>query len=79
MTNTNAKAWINIGIQVKDKKCVYTVENSKTVKQNEKGDKPGIGLQNVKRRLELSYPGEYELDISETEEKYMVKLNLSLH
>lgn len=79
VSNTNPKAWVNICIQVSDKKCVYTVENSKGPEQKDKGEKSGIGLQNVKRRLELSYPGQYELITSETPEKYLVKLNLTLH
>jgi hypothetical protein len=33
----------------------------------------------VKRRLELTYPGQYNLEISETDEKYLVKLNLTLN
>jgi hypothetical protein len=79
VTNTNARAWINIGIQIKDKMCIYTVENSKIAGRKEGSEKSGIGLQNVKRRLELTYPGQYNLEISETDEKYLVKLNLTLN
>lgn len=79
VTNTNANAWINISIQIKDKVCVYTVENSKIGGKKEANEKSGIGLQNVKRRLELTYPEQYDLEISETDEKYLVKLNLTLN
>jgi two-component system LytT family sensor kinase len=38
----------------------------------------GIGLQNVKRRLELLYPGRHELDIKENADFFDVQLNLQL-
>jgi two-component system, LytTR family, sensor histidine kinase AlgZ len=78
VSNSNPKAWVNISIQLTGKECVYIVENSKTSEQKETGEKSGIGLQNVKRRLELSYPGNHQLETIDTEEKYQVKLNLNL-
>ena len=41
-------------------------------------EKSGIGLQNVKRRLDLSYPDNYELNVEETENRYAVELKLNL-
>jgi len=38
----------------------------------------GIGMNNVKRRLELLYPGRHELQIEETSDQFSVKLNLQL-
>lgn len=78
VSNSNPKAWVNISIHLAGKECVYIVENSKTSDQKETGEKSGIGLQNVKRRLDLSYPGKHELVTTETLGKYQVKLNLTL-
>jgi two-component system LytT family sensor kinase len=52
------------------------VENTKedTLTNDKVG---GIGLQNVKRRLELLYPGKYDLRIQDNPELYTV--NLKLH
>lgn len=38
----------------------------------------GIGLKNVRRRLELLYPGNYKLDIEQPEGKYRVTLMLQI-
>jgi len=38
----------------------------------------GIGLVNVKRRLDLLYPGKYELNIRESPSTYAVHLDLEL-
>ena len=44
-----------------------------------KEDMQGIGLQNVQRRLELSYPNQYDLSIEDYETHYFVQLNLDLN
>jgi two-component system sensor histidine kinase AlgZ len=75
--NTNKPdAWVNISIHVDGKKCVYTVENSRITTNGT--ERSGIGLQNVKRRLELSYPALYELQVNVRHDRYSVQLNLML-
>jgi LytS/YehU family sensor histidine kinase len=78
VNNSNPKAWVNIAIVLRDQECIYTVENSRTTEQKDGNEKSGIGLTNVKRRLELSYPGKYTLVTEDTRDKYVVKLNLSM-
>jgi sensor histidine kinase YesM len=78
VNNSNPKAWVNISICLQGNACVYTVENSKAGELKEGPEKSGIGLRNVQRRLELSYPGAYSLDIDDAPGKYTVKLNLDL-
>jgi LytS/YehU family sensor histidine kinase len=38
----------------------------------------GIGINNVRRRLELLYPGKHELALNSTDNSYEVKLNIHL-
>ena len=79
VTNNNPGAWVNVSIRLENKTCIYRVENSKiTNAQIDNGGKSGIGLQNVKRRLELSYPGQYHLEVDDKSDRYSVELNLTL-
>jgi two-component system, LytTR family, sensor histidine kinase AlgZ len=79
VSNNHPGAWINILIQLNGKECTYQVENSKiTTVKPEAGEKSGIGLQNVKRRLELSYPERYQLTIDDKPDRFLVKLNITL-
>ncbi|GHN01304.1 histidine kinase [Cytophagales bacterium WSM2-2] len=72
-----ADSWVKISVQLKENQCIYTVENSK-LKSIEQREKSGIGLQNVKRRLELSYPNHYTLKTDDQSDRYFVQLNLNL-
>lgn len=40
--------------------------------------KGGVGLSNVRRRLDLLFPNDYTLDIKEEEDTYTVKLEIPL-
>ena len=80
VNNNYPGAWVNISIKLENKACTYTVENSKPGGlKPDHGDKSGIGLQNVQRRLDLSYPGRYHLKVKEREDRYLVQLNITLN
>jgi LytS/YehU family sensor histidine kinase len=79
VNNNATNAWIRITLELSGKACVYTVENSKLPPiMEKKEEKQGIGLQNVQRRLELSYPNQYDLSVEDHETYYSVQLNLDL-
>ena len=74
-----SNSWVKINFQVKGKEIIYTVENSKLKSSNMNDkEKSGFGLQNVQRRLELSYPNNYKLKTEDMSDRYFVQLNLSL-
>jgi sensor histidine kinase YesM len=57
----------------------FHLENNKgVVDDTVKNEYKGVGLENVKRRLELIYPGKHDLIIRETEDRFFVKLQLQL-
>ncbi|TXH28164.1 MAG: sensor histidine kinase [Cyclobacteriaceae bacterium] len=77
VSGNNAKAWVSVTIQLEGKQLIYTVENSKPDSAN-LHEKSGIGLQNVKRRLDLSYPKQYNLNIEDKKDVYFVQVTLTL-
>ena len=79
VSNNNPKAWVNVSIRLEGDECIYKVENSKVpAAPKAKEEKSGIGLKNVKRRLELSYPGKYQLRVDDQSDRYAVQMNLLL-
>ena len=79
VSNNHPKAWVNISIRIQGKECVYKVQNSKLpFTKPEAEEKSGIGLQNVKRRLELSYPGKHRLTVENLQDSYSVQLNIEI-
>ena len=61
-----------------DKKSLFFSVRNKVSKQNSeiKDESSGIGLANVRRRLELLYPDQHTLNIHEKEDSYLVELTI---
>jgi len=77
-SNSSASNFVKVDMARSNGVFQFAIENSKdrTTPQTEQAG--GIGLQNVKRRLELLYPGKYDLEIDNQETIFRVKLNLIL-
>ncbi|MEN8120546.1 MAG: histidine kinase [Bacteroidota bacterium] len=71
--------WINIKLETIGKTLHFEVKNSIPEIEPAKDKQGGLGLENVKRRLELIYPGRYNLNVMKTEKEYSVKLTLELN
>lgn len=75
--------FVHAGIDVDGPHVRFSLENSKGELMPGRAlhaGKPsgGIGLVNVRRRLELLYPGRYELEVRESPTTYNVQLDLRL-
>ena len=68
-------SFIDIKVTVNDK-LHFTCRNSKAEKSNE--EKGGVGLQNVKQRLNLLYDNNYTLNIQDEPDVYHVELTIPL-
>jgi LytS/YehU family sensor histidine kinase len=80
--NQISEGFVDILLDVKDKNVILQIENSKPARQqvmNHKRASGGIGLVNVRRRLDLLYPENYALKITEEADKYKVNLTLALN
>ena len=70
--------WIQIEMKVSGEQLHFKMENSIPRQPVRKDRVGGIGLQNVKRRIELLYPGRHTLMIDENEKRYLVRLQIDL-
>ncbi len=70
------KPWLSVDLTVMQNTMKCKIANSKneivTVNEN------GIGVQNVKKRLELLYPGRYELRLNNGDHFFVVSLRIEL-
>jgi two-component system, LytTR family, sensor kinase len=76
--HTHARNFIRVTLQRNNGTLLFTVENSKDDQQQSTEPTGGIGLSNVKRRLELLYPGRHTLNIQNKTDTFKIELNLHL-
>lgn len=74
--NLREHAYVHIDLKTNDKEIVFSVENN--FDKDAPTTESGIGLKNLKRRLELVYPRKHSLAFTKTENVYKAVLTLDL-
>lgn len=71
------ESWINIDLALTDGQLRFGIENTYAA---DRAGQPagGIGLQNLKKRLEQYYPGRHRMEIDRTPNVFKLHLNLNL-
>ena len=80
VSNEVDNSWIHIDITLKKNKLTFKIENSFNEGQiliSQFGS--GLGLVNLRKRLEIFYPNGYELKTMQDESSYLVTLKLDLN
>lgn len=72
------QGWIRIRLDTTDTQVVFQVQNSVPGQLYTKDQEGGIGLANVRRQLELLYPGRHELAIAPGEGIFAVTLTVQV-
>lgn len=72
------KGWIHIELKVNNHHIHFHVRNSVPESNYTKDAASGIGLENVRRRLELLYPNKHRLEVTRGEDFFDVTLELDL-
>ncbi|HKG07978.1 MAG TPA: hypothetical protein VKB19_16040, partial [Pedobacter sp.] len=73
------KSWIKLDVDVFDKGLHFKLQNSKplhTIGQAIPDYQGGIGLTNVKRRLEILYPGRHTLIMNNLKDRFEIDLTI---
>lgn len=65
-------------IELSVKSNILHLHTSNKINQSQKDSGSGIGLQNVQRRLQLIYPGKYELKTGKEGDHYICNLSINL-
>lgn len=72
-------SYVRIKIETTAQTLLFNIKNNKGENVEIADSKyKGIGIENVKKRLELIYPGKHSLVISENEEKFEVNLQIQM-
>lgn len=78
---SNTKKFVTVSIDIQDSaihfSCQNSIDHSTTTKIAVK--ESGIGIENVKKRLELLYPNQYNLQIEVKENIFSVQLTITEH
>jgi sensor histidine kinase YesM len=80
--NEDNKLSITIDLEVKGSTLLYSVINQRPVKvaksENKSFENLGIGIANIKRRLNLLYKSNYSLHIQESDSQYQIMLKIPI-
>ena len=77
-SNMLQNPWINLTVELEDTMLVMKLMNGKPHAKANGQNKTGIGIGNVRQRLELLYKDKYDLQIKEDEEVFVVDLKVEL-
>ena len=72
----NGSMQVDLSLKMNNNTLLFKIENSSN---NAKGEKPGIGLENIRKRLEMLYPNDHQLKITHENEKFSVDLQIEIN
>jgi len=71
------KAWLSLHIREENNQIKVLMKNSISLSANEK--KEGIGLQNLRKRLQINYPDQHQFDFKKEGQMAVTQLNIKLN
>jgi LytS/YehU family sensor histidine kinase len=77
-SRTLTHPWVKLDIYIENETLDFRISNNKPEGNLYSTTKKGIGLYNVKKRLQLLYPDAYSLGVTENEMSYHVSLKIFL-
>ena len=77
-SNMLENPWINLTIELKNTTLVMKLMNGKAFSKKHVHEQSGIGINNVRQRLEFLYKEKYDLQIIEDEDVFVVDLRVEI-
>jgi hypothetical protein len=75
--SAHTDCFIHVGIEVANDTLLFTCDNSIVPAANIRNRSTGVGLENIRKRLKLAYPGHHQLDIHSDPMAFHVKLQIN--
>jgi LytS/YehU family sensor histidine kinase len=69
------ETYLFINLKIRETKLEFRVENNKGSGPMENDNNKGIGLENIRSRLELVFPNDYSMQIRDEEKMFVVYLS----
>jgi sensor histidine kinase YesM len=76
VSDQETNCWIRVKLSISKEEIKYAVSNR--ILKSKRNEKSGFGLENVRKRLQLSYPEKHNLSIATVDDVYSVDLTLQL-
>jgi two-component sensor histidine kinase len=74
------ESFIYVSISINDDTLSFLCRNSKREESEEEKKKPGgVGLRNIRERLDIIYGSSYKLNVSDGDKEYLVELEIPLN
>ncbi len=70
---------IQLFLEADQNQLLFSLKNTKKLKQDESTTTGGVGLQNLRERLQLIYPNQHQLVITDSMDAYLVELTIKLN
>ena len=77
-SNVLEEPWMNLQVTLEQNTMQMKLVNGKTNQNDSLPGRPGIGIINVQKRLELLYPGKHQLAITNDADVFVVNLKIEL-
>ena len=71
--------WITFSITIEEARLSMKLVNGKVASTTNSNSAHGIGIANVRKRLQLLYPQKHQLKITSADDLFIVDLKLKLH
>ena len=77
LSKQNENSWLNVDVALNNETLTVNIENSKPTSVAKKG-KGGIGLENLRKRLDLLYPAKHRFELEDKKNAFHARLLIEL-